>query len=301
MLEFIARVPYQAWNGWGTWPWPGTAWRSALVRRIFDRIIETRAEQDNEQWHLLILQDLVQRRGLRQSSMMHRLAPWLIAFFYYHVTWLTFLSGRSGATGSTWTSRITPSTRHAPRRPAPRTGDRGGPGKLTRPSTAGTVGRRAARQIGHDERVHKLDSLVNMAAPRLHQVLLLSWLRRGFGPKPRRWPCPEAPECSAECLVPHQVPGGPRSGPDPCRPIGWKREPPPSRSAAACAGPARRTCVGRAGRRGRHRAAAAARSASPGADVAPRPPRPPRSRAGRWRAAVPVSRLSCTETTRPRL
>jgi ubiquinol oxidase len=26
------------------------------------------------------------------------------------------------------------------------------------------------RQIGHDERVHKLDSLVNMAAPRFHQA-----------------------------------------------------------------------------------------------------------------------------------
>lgn len=43
-----------------------------------------RAEQDNEQRHLLILQDLAQRRGLRQSLLRHRLAPWVIALFGYH-------------------------------------------------------------------------------------------------------------------------------------------------------------------------------------------------------------------------
>ena len=58
---------------------------------MFERIVESRADQDNEQWHLLILQDLVQRRGLRQSFLLHRLAPWLIAFFFYHVSWLLFV------------------------------------------------------------------------------------------------------------------------------------------------------------------------------------------------------------------
>ena len=56
-----------------------------------DRIVQTRAEQDNEQWHLLILQDLAQRRGVRQSFIKHRPAPWLIAFVYYHLSWLLFL------------------------------------------------------------------------------------------------------------------------------------------------------------------------------------------------------------------
>jgi ubiquinol oxidase len=42
---------------------------------VFERIVQARAEQDNEQWHLLILQDLVQRRGLKQSLLRHRLAP----------------------------------------------------------------------------------------------------------------------------------------------------------------------------------------------------------------------------------
>jgi ubiquinol oxidase len=84
MLEFIARVPYQAWERIGYLALARHRRRSALAARIFGRIVQTRAEQYNEQWHLLILQDLVQRRGLRQSFLLHRLAPWLIAFGYGH-------------------------------------------------------------------------------------------------------------------------------------------------------------------------------------------------------------------------
>lgn len=91
MLEYIARVPYQAWERIGYLALARYRRRSALVRRVFERIVTTSAEQDNEQWHLLILQDLAQRTGLRQPFVRHRLAPWLIAFLYYHVSWLLLL------------------------------------------------------------------------------------------------------------------------------------------------------------------------------------------------------------------
>src|SRR6185437_11725277 len=65
--------------------------RTIVKFTMLERIVESRADQDNEQWHLLILQDLVQRRGLRQSFLLHRLAPWLVAFFFYHVSWLLFV------------------------------------------------------------------------------------------------------------------------------------------------------------------------------------------------------------------
>ncbi|HLH59167.1 MAG TPA: alternative oxidase, partial [Streptosporangiaceae bacterium] len=91
MLEYIARVPYQAWERVGYLALARYRGRSALAKRVAGRITATRAEQDNEQWHLLILQDLAQRRGLRQSFLRHRLAPWLIAFCYYHVSWLMFI------------------------------------------------------------------------------------------------------------------------------------------------------------------------------------------------------------------
>ncbi len=167
MLEFIARVPYQAWERMGYLSLSRHRRRSALATRVYERIVETREEQDNEQWHLLILQDIVQRDGLKQSFVLHRLAPWLVAFFYYHVSWLLFLlrpemSYRLNADFED----------HAEHEYMAYVAEHPELERVPAPSTyAAQYGHHGSladllRQIGHDERVHKLDSLVNMRAPR---------------------------------------------------------------------------------------------------------------------------------------
>ena len=167
MLEFIARVPYQAWERMGYLALARHHGRSALARRVFERIVESRAEQDNEQWHLLILQDLVQRRGLRQSFLLHRLAPWLIAFFFYHVSWLLFVIRPE------WSYRLNADFEdHAEHEYMAYVAEH--PELETQPDPGtyaehyGQHGSLAdlLRQIGHDERTHKQDSLTNMRTPR---------------------------------------------------------------------------------------------------------------------------------------
>jgi ubiquinol oxidase len=167
MLEFIARVPYQAWERMGYLALARYRGRSALARRVFERIVESRADQDNEQWHLLILQDLVQRRGLRQSFLLHRLAPWLIAFFFYHVSWLLFVVRPE------WSYRLNADFEdHAEHEYMAYVAEH--PELETQPDPGvyaaqyGQYGSLAdlLRQIGHDERTHKLDSLINMRTPR---------------------------------------------------------------------------------------------------------------------------------------
>ncbi len=172
MLEYIARVPYQAWERVGYLVLARHRGHSELATRVFDRIVTTRAEQDNEQWHLLIMQDLVQRRGLRQSLLLHRLAPWLIAFFYYHVSWLLLVirpqaSYRLNAAFEDHAEHeymaYVAAHSELERQPDPGT-------------YAAQYGRYASladlfRQIGYDERVHKLDSLAAMRAPRLGEPL----------------------------------------------------------------------------------------------------------------------------------
>jgi len=163
MLEFIARVPYQAWERAGYLILARHRRRSALARRVFERIVQTRAEQDNEQWHLLILEDLVQRQGLRQSFLLHRLAPWLIALFYYHVSWILFLIRPD------WSYRLNADFEdHAEHEYMAFVADNPGLETQRDPGTyAAEYGRFASladllRQIGHDERTHKLDSLANI-------------------------------------------------------------------------------------------------------------------------------------------
>jgi ubiquinol oxidase len=168
MLEFIARVPYQAWERMGYLALARYRGRSALARRVFERIVESRADQDNEQWHLLILQDLVQRRGLRQSVLMHRLAPWLVAFFFYHVSWLLFVIRPD------WSYRLNADFEdHAEHEYMAYVAEH--PELETQPdpgSYAAQYGQYGSladllRQIGHDERTHKQGSLTNMRTPRL--------------------------------------------------------------------------------------------------------------------------------------
>ena len=91
VLEVIARVPYQAWEHVAyiamthTYQWPNFA------RRIFEFIKEARDQQDNEQWHLLILEELTQKKGARENFFLYRLVPQFIAFFYYHVSWFLYV------------------------------------------------------------------------------------------------------------------------------------------------------------------------------------------------------------------
>jgi ubiquinol oxidase len=170
MLEIIARVPYQAWERVGYLALHRHHHRSALAKRVFHRIVEARADQDNEQWHLLIMQDLIQRTGIRQNWLPHTAMPWLIAFFYYHVSWVLFLVKPE------WSYKLNAEFEdHAEHEymtfvaAHPELEFQPDPGTY-----AIEYGRYSSvadllRQIGHDERVHKLDSLANVPAPRFHQ------------------------------------------------------------------------------------------------------------------------------------
>ena len=86
VLEVIARVPYQSWEHVAYIAMTHTYTAPHFARRVFDFIKESRAQQDNEQWHLLILEELVQKKGVKEGFFLFRFAPQFVAFFYYHVS-----------------------------------------------------------------------------------------------------------------------------------------------------------------------------------------------------------------------
>jgi len=61
-----------------------------FARRVFEFIKESRIQQDNEQWHLLILEEWLQKDGIQESFLLYRLAPQFVALFYYHISWLLY-------------------------------------------------------------------------------------------------------------------------------------------------------------------------------------------------------------------
>jgi hypothetical protein len=89
VLELVARVPYQAWENVAYVAVTHTARQPGVARRIFDRVRISRWEQDNEQWHLLILEELVAPHP-SGSWLRNRLIPQILAFGYYQYSWLTY-------------------------------------------------------------------------------------------------------------------------------------------------------------------------------------------------------------------
>jgi ubiquinol oxidase len=90
VLEVVARVPYQAWENVAYVAMTHTAKRPGFARRVFDTVRINRWEQDNEQWHLLILEELT-----AESSSLgwfrRQAVPQILAFTYYWLSWVLYV------------------------------------------------------------------------------------------------------------------------------------------------------------------------------------------------------------------
>lgn len=91
VLEVVARVPYQAWEHVAYIAVTHKHETPEFARSIHDRITESREQQDNEQWHLLILEELLHGRGHRSSLLKGRIIPQVLAFTYYQISWLLYV------------------------------------------------------------------------------------------------------------------------------------------------------------------------------------------------------------------
>lgn len=168
VLEVIARVPYQAWEHVAYVAVTHRYSRPTFARRIFERVSESRDQQDNEQWHLLILEDLVERSGKRENFLRYRLFPQLIAMAYYYLSWFLYVLQPA------WSYRLNADFEdHAEHEYALFVAEH--PEFEEMPFDSAFVddyGRFDSiadlfRQISHDERRHKEESLAAMARPRL--------------------------------------------------------------------------------------------------------------------------------------
>ncbi len=167
VLEVIARVPYQAWEQVAYIAMTHTYAKPGFARRVFEFVKESRAQQDNEQWHLLILEELIQKEGIRESFLLYRVGPQLVAFFYYHVSWLLYAVDpkHSYALNADFEDHAEHEYMEFVRE---------NPALESRPFESefeADYGKCASladlfRRIGLDERHHKLESLARMAAPR---------------------------------------------------------------------------------------------------------------------------------------
>jgi ubiquinol oxidase len=169
VLELIARVPYQSWERIAYLAIGRVHRDAGLARRIHERLEESRSQQDNEEWHLLIMSELAAREGTGYGWLRYRLLPHITATVYYLLSWLLFLIAPAAS------YRLNADFEdHAEHEYMAFVAAH--PELESRPwdcPEAAGYGRFASiadlvRQIGCDERQHKDESLARLAAPRLH-------------------------------------------------------------------------------------------------------------------------------------
>jgi hypothetical protein len=167
VLEIVARVPYQAWEQVAYIALTHRYNRLQFARRVFERVHESRSQQDNEQWHLLIIQELLDERDEPDSLIRYRLVPQALAFVYYQLSVGLFIVRPD------WSYRLNADFEdHAEHEYAHFVEEsawlaqRPYDGMFTDEYGRFDTLADLFRQIGHDERVHKLESLQRMAQPR---------------------------------------------------------------------------------------------------------------------------------------
>jgi acyl-CoA-binding protein len=167
VLELVARVPYQAWENVAYVAVTHTASEPNFARRVFNRVRSARWEQDNEQWHLLIMEELSAQRDEGSGFVRGRVIPQILAFAYYQLSWLMY------AVRPAWSYRLNADFEdHAEHEYAALVDEHPEwealpyDGQFT--ADFGDFDSLADlfRQIGYDERLHKEESEVNMVDPR---------------------------------------------------------------------------------------------------------------------------------------
>jgi hypothetical protein len=166
VLELVARVPYQAWENVAYVAMTHTARQPGFARRVFNRVRVSRWEQDNEQWHLLILEELT-ADAPRQAWWRARVLPQVLAFAYYQLSWLMY------SIRPAWSYRLNADFEdHAEHEYAllvsehPEWETMPSPGEFTEDFGDYDSLADLFRQIGYDERLHKQESEHNIEVAR---------------------------------------------------------------------------------------------------------------------------------------
>ena len=167
VLELVARMPYQAWENIGYIAVTHTARRPRFARRVFNQVRVNRWEQDNEQWHLFVIEEMLSKQPGRLGWLRRQAIPQVLAFAYFHISWLLY------AIRPSWSYRLNADFEdHAEHEYALLVNEH--PEWDDEPFVSEFVDdfghydsvAELFRQIGFDERLHKLQSEAMIAAPR---------------------------------------------------------------------------------------------------------------------------------------
>ncbi len=167
VLELVARVPYQSWEQVAYIAVTHISGRTELARRIHERVVKSRSQQDNEVLHLLILEELTSRTDSKEGRLRFGVFPQVLAFVYYQLSFFLYVMRPR------WSYRLNADFEdHAEHEYMIMVSEHPEwevePFESSFGDDYGTFASLADlfRQIGHDERVHKEESLASRSEAR---------------------------------------------------------------------------------------------------------------------------------------
>lgn len=95
VLEILARYPYWAWENGGYHMFSSVYAVTGKVlsasKMESQSLIDLgRDAQDNEQMHMMLVEDILHQKGIKLGWLQHRLIPRVMAFVYYYLTRIIF-------------------------------------------------------------------------------------------------------------------------------------------------------------------------------------------------------------------
>lgn len=94
-IEILARYPYWAWENGSyhrlTRMYASKGYTKKESSDNALQIIEfSRKSQDNEQWHMMLIEDIMRQKGVKQGFLKAHLIPRIMSFKYFIFSWLLF-------------------------------------------------------------------------------------------------------------------------------------------------------------------------------------------------------------------
>ena len=92
-LEVVARIPYQSWEVATYTLLTGFYQNEAKAIELTKREAFQRTAQDNETMHVVVISQLVKKKG-ESNAILHTVLPMIFSFFYFWVSYILYMISR---------------------------------------------------------------------------------------------------------------------------------------------------------------------------------------------------------------
>ncbi len=90
ILELLARIPYHEWEYGAYRVMTDRFWELKTVRDMIELMEDARKQQDNEMYHLLIIEEYIRKKQIHNNYFKYNLIPRMVVRLYRVFCWLVY-------------------------------------------------------------------------------------------------------------------------------------------------------------------------------------------------------------------